>query len=66
MNTITDQQIITAMKRYGGSFVEALAQAAAEADADNLTRIKTTWPEYWWHYSAMARAIEEENESKSN
>ena len=39
------------MRKYGGSFVKALAEAALRADDDNLRRIKTAWPEYWAKYS---------------
>lgn len=49
-----DLLVIEAMEKYGGSFVVALAQAARRADADNLARIKATWPEYWQQYTEMA------------
>lgn len=50
-----DLKVIEAMEKYGGSFVVALAQAARRADADNLARIKATWPEYWQQYTEMAK-----------
>lgn len=49
-----DLAVIEAMEKYGGSFVAALALAARRADADNLAKIKATWPEYWQQYAAMA------------
>lgn len=52
---IQDHDVIEAMKRYGGSFVFYLAEAAAHADAENLAKIKATWPEYWKQYEDMAR-----------
>ena len=53
MTNEKDRYTIAAMQRWGGSFVQALAQAARRADAENLRRIKTTWPEYWREYGAM-------------
>lgn len=49
-----DLKVIEAMKKYGGSFASHLAQAASCADADNLAKIKATWPEYWKRYAEMA------------
>jgi hypothetical protein len=51
-----DLDVIEAMEKYGGSFVAALAQAARRADADNLAKIKSTWPEYWQQYADMVEA----------
>lgn len=50
-----DHQTIEAMKRYGGGFVKALADAALLADDINLERLKAAFPEYWKKYSDMAR-----------
>ena len=50
-----DLDIIEAMETYGGSFAAALAQAARRADADNLAKIKATWPELWARYAEMAK-----------
>ena len=54
---ITDLDVIGAMGVYGGSFVKALSEAAASADSFNLQTIKNTWPEYWKHYSELARKV---------
>lgn len=54
--TVTDTEILSAMTQFGGGFVKALASAARLADEDNLQRIKDTWPEYWFKYSAMAKS----------
>jgi hypothetical protein len=51
---ITDQQIIEAMREYGGGFAHSLAVAASYADAANLERIKRAFPEYWRAYEADA------------
>lgn len=56
LNNMTelDYKVISAMRTYGGSFVKALATCAAHADASNLDKIKTTWPNYWQEYTRMA------------
>jgi len=41
------------MRKYGGHFVLALAEALVQADEDNTKRIKNTWPEYWAKYLDM-------------
>ena len=38
------------MKKYGGSFVQALGVALSHADMWNTTKIKLTWPELWEEY----------------
>ena len=38
------------MRKYGGRFVLALAEALVQADEDNTKRIKEAWPEYWAQY----------------
>jgi hypothetical protein len=51
---------IEAMRKYGGSFVKALAEAASHADPVNLQKIKTTFSEYWKEYEERGRIIEKE------
>ena len=51
---MTDWEIVEAMERYGGSFVQALAKAFQAADEENQRRIKATWPEYWKRYDDLA------------
>ena len=46
---------IQAMKKYGGGFVAALAEAASRADAQNLARLKHAFPEYFAQYAEMAQ-----------
>ena len=48
--------VIDAMQRWGGGFVQSLAQAARRADSENLRRIKAAWPEYWRQYAELAQA----------
>jgi hypothetical protein len=58
----TDNEILAAMRKYGGGFVIALTHAARCADDENLRRIKATWPEYWEQYSNFARMDREKRE----
>lgn len=53
-----DYWTIEAMLTYGGGFVHALARAAQNADEDNLSRIKSTWPHYWNEYESMGKILE--------
>lgn len=53
--TPADYEILAAMRKYGGGFVIALAQAAHVADDENLRRIKSAWPEYWAQYTEFAK-----------
>ena len=61
MNT-EDMKVVDAMKKFGGGFVNALAEAAMRADSDNLRRIKAGWPEYWDAHKQLATYEEQEND----
>lgn len=52
-----DLEIIKAMVQYGGSFVKHLGEAARFADADNLQRLKTAFPEYWAKYGQIVDSV---------
>lgn len=54
MLTDKDHEVIEAMERYGGSFVQALAVCFRRADANNLKKLKETFAEYWDQYKHMA------------
>lgn len=49
-----------AMKKWGGSFVMKLGEAALRADPINLAKIKKTWPEYWKDYAKMGKKLKAE------
>ena len=53
-NAKADAAVLHTMKRHGGSFARALADAGLRADADNLARLKAAWPELWTKYLAVA------------
>lgn len=52
-----DDEMIEAMERYGGSFVQALAQCLWRADANNYQRLEEAFPEYFKEYSNMAKTL---------
>lgn len=52
-----DYWTIKAMKIYGGGFVKALAEAASQADPENLRKIMETWPKYWRTYMDMGERL---------
>lgn len=51
----TEEQITNAMTEYGGSFVQALANALRRADDGNAERIRLAFPELWIKYTNLAR-----------
>lgn len=52
-------KMVEAMKRYGGSFVVALAECFILADVDNLYRLEMAFPEIvqQYRFSADGRNI---------
>jgi len=58
--SVTDYQVISAMRYHGGSFAEALALAFFKADPDNRQRLKAAFPELWREYSELAELMSEE------
>lgn len=48
--------MVTAMNKYGGSFVQSLSECFILADHENLTRLYAAWPEYVQQYHEMAQA----------
>lgn len=49
-----DMNVVEAMEKYGGSFVQALAVCFRRADSINLAKLKETFSEYWQQYTEMA------------
>ena len=52
--TDADMDVVDAMEKYGGSFVQALAVCFRRADPVNLAKLKETFAEYWQQYTEMA------------
>lgn len=53
--------VLRGMSRYGGGFVQALAEALRRADSNNTQKIKETWPEYWQQYLDFGKKEVREN-----
>jgi len=51
----TDYQIVEAMRRYGGHFARALAEAAVRADPQNYATLKRAFPELWAEYAHVVQ-----------
>ena len=49
-----DYETVEKMEKFGGSFVQQLAELARRADPVNLQKIKDTWADYWKQYEEMA------------
>lgn len=58
----TDYAVVCAMERYGGHFIQILAQLCHRADPVNFAKIKAAWPEYWREYSETAKMLYERGE----
>jgi hypothetical protein len=52
---MTDDAIVDAMIRYGGSFVAALGRLWYLADPQNQARLKATFGDYWTKYRELAQ-----------
>ena len=50
------------MKKYGGSFAQALGVALSHADMWNTTKIKLTWPELWEEYLNLKKTKDSSND----
>ena len=50
-----DYKVIEMMEKYGGSFVQALAECFHRADSHNTARLKYSFPDYWSEYEEMAK-----------
>lgn len=60
-----DRLVIRAMRLYGGSFVQALADAYLHADEDNARRIREAWPEYWAQYTDHAERLRQREQEET-
>lgn len=53
-------KMVSAMRTYGGSFVQALAECFIRADSENLNRLVTAFPEYVQKYMDFADMEDED------
>jgi hypothetical protein len=51
---MTDEDVLAAMDRFGGSFIQALAQCYRRADPVNRDTLKNAFAEYWLQYADLA------------
>lgn len=64
IDDITEEDIVDAMKKYGGGFIKSLADTYCKADSNNKIRIKNAFVDYWEQYKQIATdEREKENES---
>jgi len=47
-------KVVETMSKYGGSFVQALAECFRRADAQNFIKLQKAFQEYWDEYAEMA------------
>ncbi|MFA6158878.1 MAG: hypothetical protein WC763_04650 [Candidatus Paceibacterota bacterium] len=64
-NASRDYWTLEAMRKFGGGFVKALGNAGAQADKNNLERLKKAWPEYWKEYEHMGESLRRKKEQRS-
>ncbi len=50
---MTDEDVVEAMTRYGGSFVQALAACWRRADAVNRAILQRAFPATWTQYAEL-------------
>ena len=51
---MNDQDVVNAMRVYGGNFIRHLAETFLAADSYNQQRIKAAFDREWRHYAALA------------
>jgi hypothetical protein len=60
---MTDDDVLAAMERYGGSFIYALAQCFRRADEDNRYVLRAAFPTYWAQYAELAERAEQRKDA---
>ena len=55
--TLTDQElkVVEAMRTYGGSFIQSLAECFIHADEFNKAILKNAFRRYWNEYEQTAK-----------
>jgi tryptophan synthase beta subunit len=53
--TSEELRIVENMEKYGGSFVESLAQCFYHADPINFQKLKHTFALYWEEYEKLGK-----------
>lgn len=52
--TQDDYEVLGAMLRFGGSFVQQFVRLYQAADAVNRTRLRDAFPDYWETYRRLS------------
>lgn len=67
LNLLYEQKFTVSenMKKYGGSFAQALGVALSRADMWNTIKIKLSWPELWEEYLNFEEPKEQADETKN-
>ncbi len=52
--TEEEYKVVECMSKYGGSFVQALAECFHRADPINFTKLRLAFSGYWNEYAKMA------------
>jgi hypothetical protein len=66
---VPEFETVEAMRKYGGSFVKALAECFYRADGQNFAILKGAFGHYWREYEAIAenrRAAAKETPSQED
>lgn len=53
MSTEHEYKVVEAMEKYGGSFIQALAECYRRADHINFLKLQIAFPAYWKQYEEM-------------
>lgn len=54
--TEEEMNVVEAMERYGGAFVQGLSICFRRADRKNFDRLRKAFPHYWEQYENMISA----------
>jgi hypothetical protein len=54
MTERSNEEVIAAMERFGGSFIQQFARLYRSADLVNRGRLQDAFPDYWTSYQEMA------------
>jgi hypothetical protein len=56
----TDEQILQAMERYGGSFIQALVVLYRKADPTNQRKLTVAFHDYFVEYDDLAKLTKQQ------
>lgn len=65
MADVTDEDVLWAMRLYGGNFAQKWAEAYYAADGNNQYRLRQAFSELWQNYRRLARERREHQRETS-